>query len=124
MTSTKFRKISVLFLVAIYLNALAISLKSECYDDNIYSNNTTSLEWLKDLNVRLIATISQSFIDFKDFKNDRLHNYDNPLGCFNSILKNNSHFKLKSISIYISDSKNIVIKYRKQNYIYPFHYFW
>ena len=120
----KFKILSVIFLIAIYLNALGHSYRSLYYDGNINPINTLNLKFFEDLKVRLIATISQSFIDFKDLKNERLLNCDRLLHGLKSILKQSLHSKLKSISLYISDSKNIIIKYRKQNYIYPYHYFW
>ncbi len=120
----RFRVISVIFLMAIYLNAIGNIF---CYDNRFdfrINHFSSNIELLKEVNVGMIADISQSIFSLNNFNNERLPKSNNLISDFETISKLIKKRIEKKIYQFLFNSKNILIKYRKNDFIYPFHYFW
>ena len=120
----KVRIFSVIFLTAIYINAIGIVFKSNNCNDFNYNQTSTNIKYIQDFSSVLISLNSQSINYLNNFSNERLTNCANTFYGLWLILKLNEQIIETDNSLYINFSKNILIKYRKSDFIFPFHYFW
>ena len=119
-----FRIISVLFLTAIYMNAVRIVNLYDNYSDFENTQISNIDKYFSKLSDGLASYATQSFYYLNNFNNERLPNCDNLFAGLWATQKLHEQIIASEITQYICLSKNILIKYRKSDNIFPFHYFW
>ena len=124
MINRKVRIFGAIFLIAIYINAIGTVFQSNNYSDTKNLHHSFNVKLLENLNIGLLANTTQSIFYLNNFNNERLSNTDNFSLELKSVVKLNEQIIETVIRKFISDSKNALIKYRKYDFIYPFHYFW
>jgi hypothetical protein len=119
-----FRIFSVFFLLAIY--CFAVSIASNLPTDSTLTNHQSSeqKQYFASSSANLFYHTEQqaecsinnferlSFPDFKDYKSSSL------------IIKASAQLFKTELLPYYNFSKTFLIKYRKTDIIFPFHYFW
>ncbi len=120
----KVRIFSVIFLTAIYVNAIGIVFNFNNCNNFNYNNSNTNLHFIQDFSSSFITHNSHSINYLNNFNNERLPNSENMFSGLGLNLSLNEKLIETDFKRYIIFSKNNLIKYRKSDFIFPFHYFW
>jgi hypothetical protein len=118
------RILSAVFLTAIYCFAIGIVSQSFSYSDNSLKQTSANEKFILEISTELFCHTSQTLNYLNSFNNLFAPNYDNTYIGLWKIEKVNEQLIETELSQYISFSNNILIKNRKSDLIYPFHYFW
>lgn len=115
---------AIALLTVVY--CVSISLVTDISQNSGFSTKTTSEKEKKDLtvSVKLFSSTSQAENLVNPFSNSPQITFKNSNKGFSAIVKIRELFFANKFSQYIFTARNFLIKYRKANIIFPFHYFW
>jgi hypothetical protein len=124
---TKIRILSVVLLTAIYCYAIGIATATSTQANPQYYSTTSEKEYCLDFSTKLFYHTSQYESSVDNCNNQPTLNIKNPFGFFNALwahAKTTEQLFESVITQYINIAKNLLIRYRKSDLIFPFHYFW
>jgi hypothetical protein len=124
---TKIRILSVVLLTAIYCYAIGIATATSTQANPQYYSTTSEKEYCLDFSTKLFYHTSQYESSVDNCNNQPTLNIKNPFGFFNTLwahAKTTEQLFESVITQYINIAKNLLIRYRKSDLIFPFHYFW
>jgi len=123
----KIRILSVVLLTAIYCYAIGIATATSTQANPQYYSTTSEKEYCLDFSTKLFYHTSQYESSVDNCNNQPTLNIKNPFGFFNALwahAKTTEQLFESVITQYINIAKNLLIRYRKSDLIFPFHYFW
>lgn len=120
----KIKNTSIVLLIAIYCFALGIATESAIHYDFQNQPRAEQENFFSTISTNLFCHTSQSensIKNFNDFPSPRFTDSYNSLWAVN---KTTEHFLEIVFLQYNFFSKNLLIRFRKNNIIFPFHCFW
>lgn len=124
---TKIKILSVVLLTAIYCYAIGIAATTSAQVNPQYYSTTSEKEYCVDFSTKLFYHTAQYESSVDNCNNQPTLNIKNPFSVFNIP---GAHARVTEqlfesvITQYINIAKNLLIRYRKSDLIFPFHYFW
>ena len=118
------KKLSMMFLTAVYcfaIGAVATSFVASNFQNHSRSSQKT---YISDFSATLFCHTAESEISLTDFNNLPVPNFKNPFVGIWSVVKTREGFLEMVFTQYTSIFRNVLVKYRKSDIIFPFHYFW
>ena len=118
------KKLSMVFLMAVY--CFAIGAVTTSFDSSNIQNHSTSSQktYISDFSTTLFCHTAESEVSVTNFNNLPVPNFKNPFVGFWSVIKTREGFLEMVFTQYTAISRNVLVKYRKSDIIFPFHYFW
>lgn len=116
--------LSVVFLTAIYCFAIGVVTQSLAHANFKDKSASSQEKIISEISSKLFYHTSQTESSLNSFNIFSFKNFKNPFIVFSPLVINTEELFCSEFSQYFSFSRNILIKYRKSDMIFPFHYFW
>jgi hypothetical protein len=118
------RIMGVVFLTAIYCYAMGVVTESYTHPGNPHQPASPEKKLIAEFSSKQLCHTAQTENDASDTNHLSAPGYKNPLAGFGALAKAKELLLEASFSRYSSFAMNILIKYRKSDIVFPFHYFW
>jgi hypothetical protein len=118
-----FKIASVTFLMVIYCLAIGVVTESRVYSEYNKSSTSSQEKFISDLSTKILQHTAQSESATNNLNNLPLPSSKSHFQGFDVLIAIEQLFK-GEFSQYTNFSKNILVKHRKADFIFPFHYFW